>query len=175
MENAFASAPGLDDQRAPYNVLFLCTGNSARSILAESILNRIGRGRFHAFSAGSHPKGQVHQHTLAVLRQQGFDTGRLHSKSWSEFIKAGAPPLDFVITVCEASEACPSWPGQPVSAQWAMPDPAAVEGTPEGIAKAFGETFRLLNARLSNFVNLNMDGLSRLALQRQVRDIAGKD
>src|SRR6185312_16027611 len=111
--------------RGPYHVLFLCTGNSARSIMAESILNRIGEGRFRAFSAGSHPKGQIHPQTLAVLRQQGVDTGHLRSKSWSEFIKAGAPVLDFVITVCEAREICPSWPGQPLSAHWGMADPAA--------------------------------------------------
>lgn len=161
-----------DKGRAPYTVLFLCTGNSARSIMAESILNQIGGGRFCAFSAGSHPKGQVHPHTLRLLKQQGFDTGHLRSKSWSEFITVGAPALDFVITVCEASEICPSWPGQPINAHWAMPDPAAVESTPETTTRAFAETYRLLRGRLSVFVNLNMAGLSRLALQKRVKDIS---
>jgi len=175
MRDSFAPVRGLDQgkARAPYNVLFLCTANAARSIMAETILGRIGLTRFRAFSAGSHPKGEVHPRALALLRDQGFDTGRLHSKSWSEFIKAGAPVLDFVITVCEVSEICPSWPGQPLSAHWAMPDPAAV--TPQAAAQAFAETYRQLSARLSIFVNLNMTGLSRLALQKQVRDIADED
>ena len=174
---SLASNASLDDQkgRGPYNVLFLCTGNSARSIMGERILNKIGQGRFRAFSAGSEPKGHIHPSTLAVLREKGFDTGALRSKSWSEFIKAGAAALDFVITVCEMNETCPSWPGQPLSAHWAMPDPAAVNGSPDVVARTFAETYRLLNGRLSIFINLNRAGLSRLALQKHVQDIAPKE
>ncbi|HEX4637652.1 MAG TPA: arsenate reductase ArsC [Rhizomicrobium sp.] len=175
MSESLMPARHLENQKAPYNVLFLCTGNSARSIMAESILNKIGKGRFQAFSAGSHPKGQVHPQAMTLLRQHGFDTGRLRSKSWSEFVDAGAPALDFVITVCEANEICPSWPGQPMSARWGMPDPAMVESTPEDIAEAFGEAYRLLTGRLSVFVNLNMTGLVRLALQKQVQDTADRE
>ena len=168
-----SSASILDDHRpeqAPYNVLFLCTGNSARSILGETILNKIGLGRFCAYSAGSHPRGEVHPQTLALLKEQGFDTANLRSKSWNEFVKVGAPSLDFVITVCETKEACPSWPGQPINAHWSMPDPA-IAG-PEEVAYAFAETYRALQGRLSVFVNLNISGLARLSLQRQVNNIA---
>ncbi|HWU56588.1 MAG TPA: arsenate reductase ArsC [Rhizomicrobium sp.] len=167
-------APIFDSRRAeqtPRNVLFLCTANSARSILAESILNKIGAGRFRAYSAGSHPQGEVHPKALALLRQQGFDTGHLRSKSWSEFVKAGAPVLDFVITVCEPQESCPSWPGQPINAHWSMPDPATA-GADE-MDYAFAETYRALHGRLSIFINLNMAGLSRLSLQKQINDIGG--
>ena len=123
----------------PYNVLFLCTGNSARSVLAEAILNRIGKGRFVAHSAGSQPKGQVHPETLRLLNELHYDTSALRSKSWSEFAKPGAPPLDFVFTVCDnaAGEACPFWPGQPMTAHWGVPDPAAATGSSAEVTLAF--------------------------------------
>lgn len=159
--------------RRPYNVLFLCTGNSARSILAEAILNKDAPARFNAYSAGSHPKGQVNPHALDLLRRLGYDVSGFRSKAWDEFAKPGAPPLDFVITVCDsaAGEVCPIWPGQPMTAHWGMPDPAAVEGTPSEIALAFAETYRMLNNRLTAFANLKMSGLDRLSLQQQVRDV----
>ena len=159
-----------------YNVLFLCTGNSARSIIAEAILNKIGAGRFHAFSAGSYPKGQVNPHALDMLARLGYDTSRLRSKSWDEFARPGAPALDFVITVCDdaAGEVCPVWPGHPATAHWGMPDPAAVEGTPAEIALAFADTYRMLDHRLTAFANLKMEGLDRLALQSHMADIASK-
>jgi arsenate reductase len=157
------------------NVLFLCTGNSARSILAEAILNKIGAGRFQAFSAGSRPRGAVHPYAHMLLAQRGFDTSRLRSKSWDEFAKPDAPALDFVITVCDsaAGETCPIWPGQPMTAHWGMPDPAAVQGTQDDMVRAFAETYRLLHSRLSLFTNLKMSGLNRLSLQSQVKSIAG--
>jgi protein-tyrosine-phosphatase len=156
-----------------YNVLFLCTGNSARSILAEAILNRIGAPRFHAYSAGSHPRGEVNPNALDLLRRLDHDVSQLRSKPWDEFAVPGAPKLDFVITVCDsaAGEVCPIWPGQPVTAHWGMPDPAATEGTPSEIALAFAETYRMLDNRLSLFANLKMAGLDRLALQKSVADI----
>jgi arsenate reductase len=156
-----------------YNVLFLCTGNSARSILAEAILNRIGAPRFHAYSAGSHPRGEVNPHALDLLRRLDHDVSQLRSKPWDEFASARAPKLDFVITVCDsaAGEVCPIWPGQPVTAHWGMPDPAATEGTPSEIALAFAETYRMLDNRLGLFANLKMAGLDRLALQKSVADI----
>ncbi|HEY2009034.1 MAG TPA: arsenate reductase ArsC [Rhizomicrobium sp.] len=158
----------------PYNVLFLCTGNSARSILAEAILNRIGKGRFHAYSAGSYPKGEVNPHALDLLKRLDYDTSALRSKSWDEFAAPGAPKMDFVITVCDdaAGEVCPIWPGQPVSAHWGMPDPAATKGTPSEIALAFAETYRMLDNRLSLFANLKMTGLDRIALQKSIADVA---
>jgi protein-tyrosine-phosphatase len=133
------------------NVLFLCTGNSARSILAEAILNRIGAGRFRAYSAGSHPKGEVNPHALELLKRLNYDVSPFRSKAWDEFAAAGAPKLDFVITVCDsaAAEVCPVWPGQPVTARWGMPDPAAVQGSSETIARAFAGTYRMLDNRLS--------------------------
>jgi arsenate reductase (thioredoxin) len=157
-----------------YNVLFLCTGNSARSIIAEAILDKVGRGTFKAYSAGSHPRGEVNPHALDLLRRLDFDVGKLRAKPWDEFAVPGAPPLDFVITVCDsaAGEVCPIWPGQPMSAHWGMPDPAAVEGTPAEIALAFAETYRMLNNRISAFANLKMSGLDRLSLQKKVADIA---
>ena len=156
-----------------YNVLFLCTGNSARSIIAEAILGKVGAGRFNAYSAGSHPRGEVNPHALDMLKRLDFDVSPFRSKAWDEFAKPGAPPLDFVITVCDsaAGEVCPIWPGQPMSAHWGMPDPAAVEGTPADIALAFAETYRMLNNRISAFANLKISGLDRLSLQTKVADI----
>lgn len=155
------------------NVLFLCTGNSARSILAEAILNREGQGRFRAFSAGSHPKPEPHPMALTILRNLGFDTSFARSKSWDEFAAPGAPEMDFVITVCDsaAGEVCPVWPGQPVTAHWGMPDPAAVEGSEAERHLAFAETYKLLNRRIGIFVSLPMASLDRLALTRRVREI----
>jgi len=157
-----------------YNVLFLCTGNSARSIIAEAILDKVGAGRFNAYSAGSHPKGEVNPYALELLKRLDFDVSRFRSKPWDEFAQPDSPPLDFVITVCEsaAGEVCPVWPGQPMSAHWGMPDPAAVEGKPAEIALAFAETYRMLNNRISAFSNLKMTGLDRLSLQKKVADIA---
>ena len=157
-----------------YNVLFLCTGNSARSIIAEAILDKVGAGRFNAYSAGSHPKGEVNPYALELLKRLDFDVSRFRSKPWDEFAQPDSPPLDFVITVCDsaAGEVCPIWPGQPMSAHWGMPDPAAVEGKPAEIALAFAETYRMLNNRISAFSNLKMTGLDRLSLQKKVADIA---
>jgi arsenate reductase (thioredoxin) len=168
--------PAPETPRMSYNVLFLCTGNSARSILAEAILNRIGAGRFHAYSAGSHPKGEVNACALDLLKRLDYDVSRLRSKAWDEFAAPGAPKLDFVITVCDsaAGEVCPVWPGQPVTAHWGMPDPAAAKGTPTEIALAFAETYRMLDNRLSLFANLKMAGLDRLSLQKSVSEIARK-
>ena len=154
-----------------YNVLFLCTGNSARSIIAEAILGKVGAGRFNAYSAGSHPRGEVNPHALDLLRRLDFDVSRFRSKPWDEF--AQAPPLDFVITVCDsaAGEVCPIWPGQPMTAHWGMPDPAAVEGTPAQIALAFADTYRMLNNRIAAFAGLKLSGLDRLSLQKRMSDI----
>ena len=148
----------------PYNVLFLCTGNSARSIIAESILNREGRGKFRAFSAGSHPKGAINPQTLRLLQRLNYDTSGLRSKSWREFAQPGAPELDFVFTVCDdaAGEACPVWPGQPMTAHWGIADPAAAQGGDAEIAVAFNEAYRMLNQRISIFVALPMQSLDRL-------------
>jgi protein-tyrosine-phosphatase len=156
-----------------FNVLFLCTGNSARSVMAESILNRAGRGRFHAFSAGSHPKGSIHPYTLDLLRNLKFDVSNLRSKSWVEFSKPGAPQLDFVFTVCDdaAAEVCPVWPGQPMTAHWGVPDPAAATGTEAEIRFAFSDAFRMLNNRINIFINLPFRSLDRLALERQLKVI----
>jgi len=157
------------------NVLFLCTGNSARSILAEAAMNHlaIGGGRFQAFSAGSHPKGQVNPFALEFLETQHISTEGLRSKSWDEFAGPDAPPIDFVVTVCDqaAAEQCPYWPGQPVSAHWGLPDPAAVDGPDEAKRKAFRDTFIALRRRIELFASLPFDKLSRLALQERVRDI----
>lgn len=157
----------------PYNVLFLCTGNSARSIIAEAILNKAAPGRFHAYSAGSHPKGQVNPHALDMLKRLGYDISQYRSKAWDEFAAPGAPPLDFVITVCDnaAGEVCPIWPGRPMTAHWGMPDPAAAEGTPSEIALAFADTYRMLNNRITAFANLKISALDRLSLQTHVADI----
>jgi arsenate reductase len=156
-----------------YNVLFLCTGNSARSILAEAILNDRGSGRFRAFSAGSHPKGAVHPQALALLERMGLSTAGLRSKAWDEFAQPGTPRLDFVFTVCDnaAGEVCPIWPGQPMSAHWGQPDPAAVEGTDLEKANAFREAFRTLGRRIDLFLSLPLATLDRLALGNKVREI----
>ena len=158
-----------------YNVLFLCTGNSARSVMAEAILNREGHGNFHAYSAGSHPKGRVHPYTLDLLRQMKFDVSQFRSKSWAEFARADAPKLDFVFTVCDdaAKEPCPYWPGQPMTAHWGLPDPAAATGTEAEIRLAFADAFRMLNNRISIFASLPLSKLDKLSLQKQL-DAIGK-
>ena len=157
----------------PFNVLFLCTGNSARSILAEAIMNRMGAGRFIACSAGSMPKGRVHPAALSLLARNNFPTAPFRSKSWDEFARPGAPQLDFVFTVCDAAaaEVCPIWPGQPISAHWGVPDPAAVTGGEAEVAVAFADTFRMLSQRIEAFVNLPMASLDRLSLQRRLDEI----
>jgi protein-tyrosine-phosphatase len=156
-----------------YNVLFLCTGNSARSILAECVLNRLGRGRFKAYSAGSFPKGEVHPLALELLERQGYPTAGLRSKSWDELAVPGAPPLDFVFTVCDnaAGEVCPIWPGQPTTAHWGLPDPAAVEGSAAERRVAFADTLRMLVNRIGTFVNLPIASLDKLSLQKKLREI----
>lgn len=156
-----------------YNVLFLCTGNSARSILAEAILNNRGKGRFKAFSAGSHPKGAVHPLALALMERKGFPTEGLRSKAWDEFAQPGAPRLDFILTVCDnaAGEVCPVWPGHPMTAHWGQPDPAAVEGTELDKTNAFREAFRMLERRIEMFTSLPIASLDQLALGNKVREI----
>lgn len=153
-----------------YNVLFLCTGNSARSIIAEAILNKVGAGRFRAYSAGSQPKGRVNPETLRLLQELGFDTARCRSKSWSEFAAPGAPALDFVFTVCDnaAQEQCPYWPGQPMTAHWGVADPAAVEGPETLVWLAFRKAFRELENRIKIFVSLPIRSLDRLRLQERL-------
>ena len=157
----------------PFNVLFLCTGNSARSVIAEAILNREGRGKFRAYSAGSQPKGQVHPHTLDLLRKMNFDVSKFRSKSWTEFSTPDAPKLDFVFTVCDsaAAESCPVWPGQPMTAHWGVPDPATATGSEAEIRLAFADAYRMLNNRISIFVSLPLRSLDRLTLQRQLDGI----
>jgi arsenate reductase len=157
----------------PYHVLFLCTGNSARSIIAEAILNRVGAERFKAYSAGSHPKDAVNPHALDLLRRLDYDVTPFRSKPWDEFAGGDAPKLDFVITVCDnaAGEACPLWPGQPLSAHWGLPDPAAVEGSEVEKALAFAETYRMLNNRITAFANLKLSGLDRLSMQKRMNAI----
>ena len=157
----------------PLNILFLCTGNSARSILAEALTNRLGEGRFRAFSAGSMPKGEVNPHALPLTRALGFDDGDFRSKPWDEFAAPGAPKLDFVITVCDnaAGEVCPVWPGQPITGHWGIPDPAAATGTEAEIAVAFREAARLLRNRIELLLALPVAKLDPLSLQAQVREI----
>jgi arsenate reductase (thioredoxin) len=157
----------------PYNVLFLCTGNSARSIIAEAILNRDGAGRFRAYSAGSQPKGAVNPNTIRLLQRFKFDTTDLRSKSWSEFAQAGAPKLDFVFTVCDdaAGEGCPVWPGRPATAHWGIPDPAAATGSDAQIAAAFDDAYRMLSQRISAFAALPITSLDPLTLQTRLREI----
>jgi len=161
------------DKPRPFNVLFLCTGNSARSILAESIMGRVGAGKFVGYSAGSTPKSEVNPCALRLLRGMGFPTEHLRSKPWDEFAAPGAPPLDFVITVCDnaAGEACPIWPGQPMTAHWGIPDPAAFEGSEAETALAFADAYRVLNNRITLFASLPIAGLSRLSLQRRLDEI----
>ena len=153
-----------------YNVLFLCTGNSARSIMAEAIINRVGMGRFKGYSAGSHPRGEVHPHALDLLKNLNHDTSFARSKDWNEFAEPDAPQMDFVFTVCDAaaSETCPVWPGQPMSAHWGVPDPAAATGSEAEVRLAFSEAYRMLNNRISVFVSLPLASLDRLALQRHL-------
>ncbi|GAB4359777.1 MAG: hypothetical protein Kow0026_21640 [Oricola sp.] len=156
-----------------YNVLFLCTGNSARSILAEAILNREGQGRFKGWSAGSHPKGEVHPYTLELLENLNYDTTFARSKDWSEFATDGAPKMDFVFTVCDraAAEACPVWPGQPMTAHWGVPDPVLAEGNEAERRLAFSDAYRMLSNRISVFTSLPISSLDSLALQKRLDDI----
>ncbi|PLW78276.1 arsenate reductase ArsC [Cohaesibacter celericrescens] len=156
-----------------YNVLFLCTGNSARSILAEAIMNRIGNGRFKAYSAGSAPKGEVHPRTLSLLQRMNIDTGFARSKSWDEFATPDAPKMDFVFTVCDnaAGETCPLWPGQPMTAHWGVSDPAEATGTEPEIALAFSEAYRMLYSRISIFTALPLVSIDRLSLQTKLDEI----
>ena len=157
----------------PFNVLFLCTGNSARSIMAEAILNKLGAGKFRAYSAGSQPKGRIHSETSHLLQGLGFDTSGLRSKSCSEFAAPGAPPLDFVFTVCDnaAGETCPVWPGRPMTAHWGIPDPAEAKGTPAEIALAFKDAYRMLHQRIGVFTALPLRSLDQLSLQNKLREI----
>lgn len=162
----------MDDR--PYNVLFVCTGNSARSILAESLINHLGMGRFRGYSAGSHPKGQVHPTSLALLTQLGLPAEGLRSKSWDEFVAPGAPKLDFVFTVCDnAAGVCPCWPGQPITAHWGIEDPAAVEGTDAEKWAAFSRAFKALENRIKLFTGLPVATLDKMTLQARI-DAIGK-
>jgi arsenate reductase len=156
-----------------FNTLFLCTGNSARSILAEAILAKLGAGKFRAFSAGSQPKGAVNPHALALLASLGYDTAGLRSKSWSEFERPGAPSLDFVLTVCDnaAGERCPVWPGRPLTAHWGVPDPAEATGSAAEIALAFKDAYRMLHQRIAVFTSLPIRGLDALSLQHRLGEI----
>lgn len=157
----------------PFNVLFLCTGNSARSVMAEAILNRIGQGKFRAFSAGSQPKGQVNPNTIQLLKSLSYDTSSLRSKSWAGFAKPGSPPLDFVFTVCDnaAGETCPVWPGQPMTAHWGVPDPAEARGSEAEIGLAFKDAYRMLSQRIGIFTALPIRSLDKLSLQQKLREI----
>jgi arsenate reductase len=156
-----------------YNVLFLCTGNSARSIMAEAILGKLGAGKFRAYSAGSQPKGQVHPETLRLLQGLEYDTSGFRSKSWDEFTAPGGPEFDFVFTVCDnaAAEACPLWPGQPMTAHWGVPDPALATGTPAEIGLAFKDSYRMLRQRIGIFTALPLRSLDRLTLQHELSEI----
>ena len=157
-----------------YNILFLCTGNSARSILAEAIVNRVGVGRFRGFSAGSCPQGRVNPNAITLLKGLNYPTDNLRSKDWAEFAKPDAPDLDFIITVCDhaANEMCTIWPGKPISAHWGLPDPASVEGTPTEIAAAFAETYRIHNDRIEILVNLPLRSFNKPSLLAQLGEIA---
>jgi len=165
-----------DQAARPFGVLFLCTGNSARSILAEAILNKIGDGKFKAYSAGSFPKGEVNPHAIALLKRLGYSTDGLRSKSWDEFAQPGSPELDFIFTVCDnaANEVCPIWPGHPMTAHWGVPDPAAVTGSPEEIERAYRDAFMMLDRRISLFLALPLSSLSKLAIQREIDSIGQK-
>jgi arsenate reductase (thioredoxin) len=160
-------------EKRPLNVLFLCTGNSARSILAEAILNRLGAGKFRGYSAGSQPAGEVNPLALQLLRKASYDVSKLRSKSWDEFAALGAPKFDFVFTVCDdaANEICPIWPGQPMSAHWGLPDPVKAQGTEAERNLAFADTMRMLTQRIDIFVNLPLDRLTKLSLQEQLDEI----
>ena len=160
-----------------FNVLFLCTNNSARSIMAECLANRLGGGRFHAFSAGSNPLGRVHPTTLRMLKEAGYETRGLHSKSWNEFSQPGSPPLDFVFTLCDRAnaEVCPSWPGQPIRAHWGIEDPAITGSPTEPISKAFVEAYNAVERRIKIFTALPIETLERFALQRWVTEIGKLD
>jgi arsenate reductase (thioredoxin) len=157
----------------PFNVLFLCTGNSARSIMAEAILNKLGAGKFHAYSAGSQPRGRVHPETVRLLQSLGYDVFEFRSKSWGVFATPGAPSFDFVFTVCDnaAAETCPVWPGQPMTAHWGVPDPAESKGSPAEIALAFKDAYRMLHQRIGIFAALPLRSLDPLSLQRRLQDI----
>jgi arsenate reductase len=159
------------------NVLFLCTGNSARSIIAEAVLNKIGAGKFRAYSAGSHPRGEINPHTIRLLNGLGFDTSGFHSKSWNEFTTHGAPAFDFIFTVCDdaAGEACPVWPGKPMTAHWGIPDPAAVTGSDVEIALAFNEAYRMLSQRIELLMALPLSSLDRLTTQARLNEIGRFD
>lgn len=157
----------------PFNVLFLCTGNSARSILGEALLNSMGQGRFRAWSAGSHPGGRVNPFALELLAKNGLPTGGLRSKSWDEFAAPGAPEFDFIFTVCDsaAAETCPVWPGHPMSAHWGIPDPAVVQGDDDTKRRAFRDAYSRLQKRISLLVNLPVQSLDKLSLQKRLSDI----
>ncbi len=157
----------------PLNVLFLCTHNSARSIIAEVVMNRLGMGKFQGYSAGSMPSGKVHPRAIDMLRNLNYDTSKLRSKPWDEFAKPGAPQLNFVFTVCDnaANEVCPIWPGQPVSAHWGLPDPSTIQGSETERALAFADTHRMLYQRISIFTNLPLSSLDKLSLQKRLDDI----
>jgi arsenate reductase (thioredoxin) len=157
----------------PFNVLFLCTGNSARSIMAEAILNKLGAGKFRAYSAGSQPKGLVNPQTIQLLQSLGYETSGFRSKSWNEFARPGAPALDFVFTVCDnaAGETCPVWPGQPMTARWDVPDPAEAKGSPAEIALAFKDAYRMLHQRIGVFTALPIRSLDQLSLQQRLKEI----
>lgn len=159
--------------KALMNVLFLCTHNSARSVIAEAVMNRLGIGKFKAFSAGSQPSGRVHPYAIELLERLNYPTNDLRSKSWQEFSAQSAPDLDFVFTVCDnaANEACPYWPGQPISAHWGLPDPSAAEGTEAERRFAFADTHRMLYQRISIFTNLPLDSLSQHSLQQELDNI----
>jgi arsenate reductase len=163
----------MTDEISPLNVLFLCTGNSARSILSEALLNRRGAGRFRAYSAGSHPAGKVNAHALELLQRLGYATEGLRSKSWDEFALPSSPRMDFVFTVCDnaAGEVCPVWPGQPITAHWGVPDPAAVEGSTEDKRKAFEAAYVTLDRRIDLFTSLPLRSLSELTIRQKVEEI----
>lgn len=156
-----------------FNVLFLCTHNSARSVIAECVMNKLGHGRFQGYSAGSMPSGRVHPLALDLLASLNYDTSSLRSKSWEEFATPGAPHLDFIFTVCDnaANEVCPVWPGKPISAHWGVPDPSAAQGTEAEQRFAFADTHRMLSQRISAFVNLPFDALDTMTLHQRLRDI----
>jgi protein-tyrosine-phosphatase len=158
---------------SPFHILFLCTGNSARSIMAEAILGKVGAGKFRAYSAGSRPKGKVNPHAIALLQSLGYDTSGFRSKSWSELAEPGAPALDFVFTVCDnaAGESCPVWPGQPMTAHWGIADPAAVQGTEVERRHAFSNAFRELGQRIRIFTSLPIRSLDRIELQERLHEI----